>query len=62
MMNDQVAFEDVDENDSTFSCRIDSVKTISDILQCLCTNNVKKDQPCFIEATSESLIISVTGL
>ena len=48
-----------DGDDSMFSCRIESSKTISDILTCLCMN--RKDHLCHIEASPESLMFVVTG-
>lgn len=38
--------------DFSFSCRMDNVKTISDVLNCLCVD-VHKDQPCQVEVTQE---------
>ena len=51
--------DDGDGDDSMFSCRIESSKTISDILTCLCMN--RKDHLCHIEASPESLTFVVTG-
>lgn len=45
---------------SAFTCRIDTVKTITDVLTCLCVN-LKKDHPCHIQATPDGLIFLVTG-
>jgi hypothetical protein len=44
----------------SFTCRLDSVKDITEVMTCLSTN-MKKDLPCTIEAELESLIIMVTG-
>ncbi len=43
-----------------FTCHIDSVKDIVDVLNCLAGGS-RKDIHCFIEATPESLTLSVTG-
>ena len=48
-----------EEEEFIFSCRIESSKTISEILTCLCMN--RKDHICYIEATPESLMFAVTG-
>jgi hypothetical protein len=45
---------------SAFSCRIESLKTVIDILTSL-SLNARKDQPCYIEATPISLNFSITG-
>ena len=48
-----------EEEEFIFSCRIESSKTISEILTCLCMN--RKDHICYIGATPESLMFAVTG-
>lgn len=42
-----------DEEIKAFSCRVENVKTITDILNCLCID-VNKAQPCDVEATPDS--------
>lgn len=44
-----------DENEEikAFSCRIENVKTITDILSCLCVD-LSKAQACDVEATPDS--------
>ena len=44
---------DEDEEVKAFSCRVENVKTITDILNCLCID-VNKAQPCDVEATPDS--------
>jgi hypothetical protein len=43
-----------------FTCRLETVKTMTDVLTCLCVNT-KKDHPCQIRATPEGLTFLVTG-
>lgn len=50
----------MDEEES-FSARIENVKIVSDVLECLCQNQRSKDHPCYIEVTSSSLAFTVTG-
>lgn len=57
-MNDDDSPE-VEEEEASFSCRIDNSKTISEILTCLCIN--RKDHICHIEASPESIMFVVTG-
>ena len=57
-MNDADSPEN-EEEEATFSCRIDNSKTISEILTCLCIN--RKDHICHIEASPESIMFVVTG-
>ena len=57
-MNDDDSPE-VEEEDASFSCRIDNSKTISEILTCLCIN--RKDHICHIEASPESIMFVMTG-
>lgn len=40
----------------SFSCRIDNVKSITDVLTCL-SGDLSKDQPCYIEVTSEGSLL-----
>ncbi len=42
-----------DEEVKAFSCRVENVKTITDILNCLCID-INKAQPCDVEATPDS--------
>jgi len=46
--------------ESSFTCRHDQVRSITDVLTCLCVN-LKKEQPCHVRATSEGLTFLVTG-
>lgn len=46
--------------DPSFTCRLDHVRTVTDVLTCLCVN-LKKDHPCHIRATPEGLTFVVTG-
>ena len=52
--------EDPYEQPVGFTCRIESVRDLTDVLTCLCVN-VKKELPCCIEATPDSLMFMVTG-
>jgi len=45
--------DEEDEEVKAFSCRVENVKTITDILNCLCID-VNKAQPCDVEATPDS--------
>lgn len=40
------------EEAHTFSCRIDNIKSVTDVLNCLSVE-LNKDQPCHIEATAD---------
>jgi hypothetical protein len=42
----------------SFSCRVDNVKSITDILNCLCID-MTKGQHCDVEATPESKMLAV---
>ena len=57
-------FESKDAEDGktpgSFTCRIDSVRDITDVLMCL-SIQPKKDLLCLFEATPESLMFVVTG-
>lgn len=44
----------------SFTCRIDHVRTVTDVLSCLCVN-LKVDHPCHIRAAQEGLTFIVTG-
>lgn len=44
------------EEVQSFSCRIDNVKSITDVLTCL-SGDLNKDQPCYIEVTNEGMPI-----
>jgi hypothetical protein len=50
-----------DEDIKSFSCRIENVKSITDILNCLCID-LSKGQQCHVEATpnSKSLLTCFT--
>lgn len=49
------------DDNQTFSCRIDNVKSITDVLTCL-SGDVSKDLPCYIEVTAEGMIIIMSSL
>jgi hypothetical protein len=49
--------ENVDEG---FTCRIDSVRDVTDVLSCL-GSGAKKDVICLIEATQQKLVFKVIG-
>ena len=49
-----------DEEIRQFSCSIDNLKPIVDIVNCLSFYS-SKDQGCYIEATPTELILVVTG-
>lgn len=49
-----------DEQERTFSARIENIKTITDVLTCLCENQ-KKDQLCQVEVTQDAINFSVKG-
>lgn len=44
------------ENNNAFSCRIENVKTITDILHCMCFD-LSKAQDCNVEVSTEGLLI-----
>eukprot|EP01038_Epipyxis_sp_PR26KG_P005133 gene5133-7149_t len=53
-----------DDVEGSFSCRIDNLKAIGNVLSCLTDSNadLSKDQVCHIEATKEELKFTVVGL
>lgn len=52
--------EEQKEELKSFSCRLESVKVVVELLTAMCLD-VNRDQECLIEATQESLLVKVTG-
>jgi hypothetical protein len=48
------------ERERTFTARIESIKTITDVLTCLCENQ-KKDQLCHVEVTQDAINFAIKG-
>ena len=48
-------------DEQSFSCRTESSKTITQVLQRLCHHTARKDQECQVEVTKDNISFLVTG-